>query len=414
MKYFFDTNILLHENKQFFQSLSQKFYISTVTLEELENIKTALNKDNEIKYKARKMAHWLIQNQDKYIPILYNQKFKNYIFTNLNSNDEKIIATASYISNTKEKIIFETADLNCFLIAKANKLQCKLINLYKKKEKYDGYIKIYCNSDEELADFYNNYLYTDKIKDFIINNQYILVYNKNKEVIDKYRYLNSQIIQVPFTAAKSKMFGNVKPIDPYQELAMDSFKNNKITLIKGPAGTGKSLLSLAFLFKALEENKIDKIIIFCNTVATAGSAKLGFYPGSRTEKLLDSQIGNFLISKIGDRIGVQTLIDKGQLILLPMSDIRGYDTSGMKAGIYITQAQNLNIQLMKLALQRIGQDSICILDGDNDTQVDLNIYSGENNGLKRVSEVFRGQDFYGEILLQTIHRSKIAEIASKM
>jgi predicted ribonuclease YlaK len=100
------------------------------------------------------------------------------------------------------------------------------------------------------------------------------------------------------------MFGNVKPIDPYQELAMDSFKNNKITLIKGPAGTGKSLLSLAFLFKALEENKIDKIIIFCNTVATAGSAKLGFYPGSRTEKLLDSQIGNFLISKIGDRIGV--------------------------------------------------------------------------------------------------------------
>ena len=97
-----------------------------------------------------------------------------------------------------------------------------------------------------------------------------------------------------------------------------------------------------------------------------------------------------------------------------MSDIRGYDTSGMKAGIYITQAQNLNIQLMKLALQRIGQDSICILDGDNDTQVDLNIYSGENNGLKRVSEVFRGQDFYGEILLQTIHRSKIAEIASKM
>ena len=229
MKYFFDTNILLHENKQFFQSLSQKFYISTVTLEELENIKTALNKDNEIKYKARKMAHWLIQNQDKYIPILYNQKFKNYIFTNLNSNDEKIIATASYISNTKEKIIFETADLNCFLIAKANKLQCKLINLYKKKEKYDGYIKIYCNSDEELADFYNNYLYTDKIKDFIINNQYILVYNKNKEVIDKYRYLNSQIIQVPFTAAKSKMFGNVKPIDPYQELAMDSFKNNKRT-----------------------------------------------------------------------------------------------------------------------------------------------------------------------------------------
>ena len=210
------------------------------------------------------------------------------------------------------------------------------------------------------------------------------------------------------------MFGKVKPIDPYQELVLDSFKHNQLTLVKGPAGTGKSLLSLAYLFRAMEKGDIDKIIIFCNTVATAGSAKLGYYPGDRTEKLLDSQIGNFLISKIGAREGVEKLIDMGQLLLLPMSDIRGFDTSGMKAGIYITEAQNLNVELMKLALQRIGEDSICILDGDNETQVDLNTYAGDNNGLKRVSEVFRGQPFYGEITLKTIHRSKIANIASRM
>lgn len=210
------------------------------------------------------------------------------------------------------------------------------------------------------------------------------------------------------------MFGKVKPIDPYQELLIDSFNTNKLTLVKGTAGTGKSLLSVAYLFKALEEGKIDKIIIFCNTVATAGSAKLGYYPGSRTEKLLDSQIGNFLISKLGARQAVERLLDEQQLILLPMSDIRGYDTSGMRAGIYITQAQNLNVELLKLALQRIGQDSICILDGDNTNQVDLSIYAGNNNGLKRVSEVFRNQDFYGQIDLKIIHRSKIANIANNM
>ena len=43
-----------------------------------------------------------------------------------------------------------------------------------------------------------------------------------------------------------------------------------------------------------------------------------------------------------------------QLLLLPMSDIRGFDTSGMRAGVYITEAQNLSIDLMKLDLQRIG------------------------------------------------------------
>ena len=109
-----------------------------------------------------------------------------------------------------------------------------------------------------------------------------------------------------------------------------------MTIIRGAAGSGKSLLSLAFLFDALEKNKIDKIIIFCNTVATANSAKLGYYPGDRTEKLLDSQIGNFLISKLGAKDMVLRLIEEEQLVLLPLSDIRGYDTSGMKAGIYIT------------------------------------------------------------------------------
>ena len=44
----------------------------------------------------------------------------------------------------------------------------------------------------------------------------------------------------------------------------------------------------------------------------------------------------------------------------------------------------------------------------------MNQYAGSNNGMRRMSEVFRGQDFYGEIELQHIFRSKIAEIADMM
>ena len=108
------------------------------------------------------------------------------------------------------------------------------------------------------------------------------------------------------------------------------------------------------------------------------------------------------------------MIQEGALLLLPMSDIRGFDTSGMRAGIYITEAQNLDIELMKLALQRIGEDSFCIIEGDDNTQVDLSIYAGDNNGMRRVSEVFRGEDIYGEITLPNIYRSRIANIAEKM
>lgn len=120
------------------------------------------------------------------------------------------------------------------------------------------------------------------------------------------------------------------------------------------------------------------------------------------------------MAKLGDRTQVERMINEGTLLLLPMSDIRGFDTTGMKAGIYITEAQNLNIDLMKLALQRIGDDCICILEGDSDAQVDLPLYAGNNNGMRRVSEVFRGKDFYGEVTLPIIHRSKIAEIADEM
>ena len=97
-----------------------------------------------------------------------------------------------------------------------------------------------------------------------------------------------------------------------------------------------------------------------------------------------------------------------------MSDIRGYDTYGMNAGIYITEAQNLDIELLKLALQRVGEDSIVILDGDIKSQVDLVNYEGINNGMRRASQVFRGEKIYGEVELKRIHRSQIAEIANKM
>lgn len=109
-------------------------------------------------------------------------------------------------------------------------------------------------------------------------------------------------------------------------------------MLKGPAGSGKSYIALGYLIQQLETHKIDKIIIFCNTIATKNSARLGFYPGTRDEKLLDSQIGNFLSSKLGDKSIIEKLIAENKLILLPFSDIRGYDTTGMNAGVYISEA----------------------------------------------------------------------------
>lgn len=237
---------------------------------------------------------------------------------------------------------------------------------YVPTDKYCGYKEIYLNN-EEMIEFYSN-LNTNKYN--LLVNEYLIIYEEEtKNPVDAYLWDGNSLKKIGYSNFSSAHFGNVKPLkgDIYQQLLADSLLRNKITMVKGPAGSGKTFISLAYLFSQMEQNKIDKVIVFCNTIATKNSAKLGFYPGTRDEKLLDSQIGNLLTSKLGSRYMVEKLIQDEKLILLPMSDIRGYDTTGMNAGIYISEAQNLDIELMKLALQRIGADSVCIIDGDCET-----------------------------------------------
>lgn len=75
----FDTNALLNLQEQAFK---EKFVIAQKTLEEIESIKSSFNKDGEVKYKARKVAHLLNDRESDYEVIPYSQKFKtlfNYI-----------------------------------------------------------------------------------------------------------------------------------------------------------------------------------------------------------------------------------------------------------------------------------------------------------------------------------------------
>lgn len=417
MIFFYDTCSLLNNSKEIF-ALKQKFLISSITINELENIKTSDKKDAETKYKARILLHLLDKYDYLYEIAVYKRKY-NWILRKFSlpaTNDSQIIATAYYLNKYKyieEEIIFNTEDLSCRQIAKTIGLKVRY-NKQNDVEPYCGYTE-WLPQEEELANFYNKLLPENDNFLNLNTNEYLLIKDKGS-IVDKYKWNGEEYKEIPFYKAESKMFGKITPFDGdiYQQIALDSLFNNQITMIRGAAGTGKSYLSFGYMFHLLEKGVIDKIIIFCNTVATKGSAKLGYYPGSREEKLLDSQIGNLLTSKLGDRSMVEKYINDGLLVLLPMSDIRGYDTTNMHAAVYITEAQNLDIELMKLALQRIGDDSICILDGDSDTQVDSSLYAGANNGMRRVSEVFKGQDFYGEVTLQNIHRSKIAEIAQLM
>lgn len=409
---FYDTSSLLLKVDTLFED-GEKFAISSITLEELEYIKTASNKDADIKYSARKLTHMLDKHMNEYDVEFYSEDKakpieKAGLFLN---NDAKILACAiSYSKKVNIDVIFTTNDICLKHLARL--FMSDVDSVEENSDDYLGYKDI-TMTEEEMTEFY-----THQDKNFygLLVNEYLIIRNSSGEIVDRLCWTEIGYRHLDYSNFSSKWFGDVKPIkgDVYQAFVADSFNNNKITLVKGPAGSGKTYLSLSFLIHKLEKGKIDKIIIFCNTVATKDSAKLGFYPGTRDEKLLDSQIGNLLVSKFGSRLEVERMIQEEKLALLPMSDIRGYDTSGMRAGVYISEAQNMSVNLMKLALQRIGEDGICIIDGDCKTQVDDIQFAGSNNGMRRVSKIFRGEDIYGEITLKNIHRSKIGRIAERM
>ncbi len=409
---FYDTSSLLLKAESLFEN-NARFAISSITLNELENIKTSNSKSEDVKYAARKLLHILDENDGDYDLVL----FKNAMLQPIEeadlsiTNDSKILACAkSYAATAQDEVCFVTNDLALKSLAKL--FFTNIDSIKEEADDYSGYKDVYLN-ETEMSEFYSNF---DQNTFDLLKNEYLIVRTSDGEIVDRLCWVGDRYRHLNYQAFRSKWFGDVRPMkgDVYQSFAADSLANNRITMLKGPAGSGKTFIAMSYLLYQLDRGEIDKIIVFCNTVATKNSAKLGFYPGTRDEKLLDSQIGNLLSSKLGDKIEVEKMISEGKLILLPMSDIRGYDTSGMCAGIYISEAQNLDISLMKLALQRIGEDGICIIDGDCKTQVDDINFAGSNNGMRRASKVFRGSDIYGEIELRQIHRSRIAQIAELM
>ena len=413
-KKFFDTNAILDLQDKMFED---DFCISSISLQEMENIKTSGRKDEETKYKARKALHLLDENKDKYEVVIYTTAMENYIVEKQLeiTPDTKIIASCAFSRGLLQQdtdFIFVTNDIACKMIAsKIFGLEVESVG-EKELDEYKGFVEKSL-SEDEMAYFYEHL--QENIYG-LLENEYLILKDSNNHVVDTLVWREGMYQNIKFPNIKSDYFGAVKPLngDIYQQMALNSFSNNQITMIKGSAGTGKSYLAIGYMMWLLEKHKIDKIVIFANPTPTMNSAKIGFLPGTQLDKLVDSSIGNMLAGKLGDKFMIEQLVSRNKLSILPMCDIRGFDTSGLNCAVYITEAQNLDISLMKLALQRIGEDSICIVDGDYNAQVDLNQYAGNNNGMRRMSEIFRGHDFYGEIELQNIYRSKIAAIAEMM
>lgn len=388
----------------------EHFKISSITLSELENIKTSHNKDEATKYAARRVVRDLWNNSKSYDVVNYNdimdayfsQEFADYEIT----NDIKILLCALY-DNDIETLV--TNDLSLANIANKTSIKVERAKVIDRRS-YLGYTEKTL-TDEEANDLFSQ---PDVNTQNLLNNEYIILKGADcgKDVVRCWR--SNKYSQLSYHPYDSKYMVEVQPKDIYQKMAADALAHNQFVMLTGKAGTAKTLLALSHAMYEIEHGTKSKLIVFANPVAAMNAAEIGFLKGDKNEKLLDSSIGNILAAKLGGRDNVEKLIGAKKLELLTFADLRGYDTTGMNAVVLITEAQNLDRYLLQLAIQRIGEDCQLIVEGDYTTQVDNYVYAGGCNGMRRVSEIFRGYPDYAQVELKNIYRSGIAKKALEM
>lgn len=393
---FYDTNALLELQEKVFEN---KFYISSNTLREIENIKTSKTKTDDVRYKARKIARLLDAHFGEYEVV-------NFCDDMTLPPDVRILKDASFVMSDIDKTVeFITDDISCKNIAR-NVFHIPTKGIHEKVEPdYTGFKEV-TMSETEMAHFYENL--NENTYDLLVN-QYILVKNDKDEIVDKYVWTGETHESVYGKQIKSMYFDKLKVKDNYQAFAVDSLMRNTITAISGKAGSGKSLLSLMCAMHLIETGKYDRLVVMFNPTKTRGASDLGFYAGDFITKAMSNSIGQVLTTKFGDRYAVDVLLQQDKIKLVSMADARGMEVRDNEI-LWITEAQNTSIDLIKLCLSRCSSGAKIFLEGDYTSQVDSAFFEGENNGLKRVINAFKGQKLFGCIQLQNVWRSEIAEL----
>lgn len=404
---FYDTNCLLDFEESDFK---EPFIISSKSLEEIENIKVNKSKSDEIQFKARKLSRLLNKYSDKYEVVIVKQEHYD-ILNNFRlpiSPDGLICSCAFQYNKDVENIKFITNDNNCKLIA-SKIFELDVVydeEINKNVIDYTGYKEI-CMSNDEMNLFYSN---QNKNTYNCATNEYLLVKNEDKETQDRRKWNGSNYIPLKFKSFKSKILGEVKPLDEFQMFAFDSIANNEITMLYGKAGSGKTLIPLAYIMQMLETQKIDKCYIIHHYETLKGAKTLGFEKGDHIEKLLNSgSLGNILSSKFADYKYITSLLGD-KIEILPTANIRGVEF-GSDSAVFVTECQNINAYTLKTIIQRCKSGCKQIYEGDllEQSDVTMNV-----SGMKRMLEVFKGDASFGCIKLKNNYRNRISELADKM
>ena len=159
----------------------------------------------------------------------------------------------------------------------------------------------------------------------------------------------------------------IKARSENQQRLVDAYQNNDMVFAVGPAGTGKTYLSIALAVKALKEKTAKKIIL--SRPAVEAAEKLGFLPGDMKDKI-DPYLQPLYdaLEDMIPQVKLQDMMEKHVIQIAPLAFMRGRTLSD--AVVILDEAQNTTPAQIRMFLTRMGWNTKMIITGDM-TQIDL-------------------------------------------
>lgn len=242
----------------------------------------------------------------------------------------------------------------------------------------DNVIRV-LGDEERMADFEGN---IEKLR------KHVLKYNSinEEDIIDIIKGRKTKDDTAKDVVVYNISGRPIKSRSENQQKLIDAYESNDMVFAIGPAGTGKTYLSIALAVKALKDKTAKKIIL--SRPAVEAGEKLGFLPGDMKEKI-DPYLQP-LYDALEDMIPavkLQDMIEKHVIQIAPLAFMRGRTLSD--AVVILDEAQNTTTAQIRMFLTRMGWNTKMIITGDL-TQVDLP--RGTMSGLREAVGILKGID----------------------
>lgn len=177
--------------------------------------------------------------------------------------------------------------------------------------------------------------------------------------------------------------GTVRGRGENQARYLHQIATHDINFGVGPAGTGKTFLAVAMAVDALNENRVQRLVLV--RPAVEAGEKLGFLPGDLSQKV-DPYLRP-LYDALYEMLGterVAKLLERNVIEIAPLAYMRGRTLND--AFVILDEAQNTTVEQMKMFLTRLGFGATAVITGDL-SQIDLQ--RGQKSGLRDALEVLK-------------------------